>query len=73
MTLCQSVAHVFRLPPAGCAILSRERDKKVVGDTLERDLRAIYGAYEYLREHDRAAVSTTYISASVDAEVTDDL
>jgi hypothetical protein len=31
----------------------------VVGDTLERDLRAIYGAYEYLREHDLAAVSTT--------------
>src|SRR5207248_10202289 len=56
---CQSVAHVFRLPFAGCAILSRERDKKVVGDTLERDLRAIYGAYEYLRAHDLAAVSTT--------------
>jgi len=31
----------------------------VVGDTLERDLRAIYGAYEYLREHDLAAASTT--------------
>ena len=28
-------------------------------ETLERDLRAIYGAYEYLREHDLAAVSTT--------------
>src|ERR687884_543984 len=32
---------------------------KVVGDTLERDLRAIYGAYEYLRDHDLAAASTT--------------
>jgi hypothetical protein len=31
----------------------------VVGDTLERGLRAIYGAYEYLRDHDLAAVSTT--------------
>ena len=31
----------------------------MVGDTLERGLRAIYGAYEYLREHDLAAVSTT--------------
>jgi phosphoribosyl-ATP pyrophosphohydrolase len=31
----------------------------VVVETLERDLRAIYGAYEYLREHDLAAVSTT--------------
>jgi hypothetical protein len=50
---------VFRLPPVGCAILSRERDEKVVGDTLERDLRAIYGAYEYLRKHDLATVSTT--------------
>ena len=26
---------------------------------LERELRAIYGAYEYLRDHDLAAVSTT--------------
>jgi hypothetical protein len=31
----------------------------VVGDTLERGLRAIYGAYEYLREHDLATASTT--------------
>jgi phosphoribosyl-ATP pyrophosphohydrolase len=31
----------------------------VVGNILERHLRAIYGAYEYLREHDLAAVSTT--------------
>ena len=31
----------------------------MVGDTLERSLRAIYGAYEYLRDHDLAAASTT--------------
>jgi hypothetical protein len=31
----------------------------VAGGTLERSLRAIYGAYEYLRERDLAAVSTT--------------
>ncbi len=28
-------------------------------DNLERELRAIYGAYEYLRAHDLTAVSTT--------------
>jgi hypothetical protein len=31
----------------------------VASDTVERELRAIYGAYEYLRDHDLAAVSTT--------------
>ena len=31
----------------------------MANDTLERELRAIYGAYEYLRDHDLAAVSTT--------------
>lgn len=30
-----------------------------MSDALERDLRAIYGAYLYLREHDLSAVSTT--------------
>ena len=41
-----------------CVTLLAE-GQEMMRDTLERELRAIYGAYEYLRDHDLAAVSTT--------------
>src|SRR5437868_2093999 len=41
-----------------CVTLLAE-GQEMMRDTLERELRAIYGAYEYLRDHDLAAASTT--------------
>src|SRR5436309_2903492 len=41
-----------------CVTLLAE-GQEMMRDTLERELRAIYGAYEYLRDQDLAAASTT--------------
>jgi hypothetical protein len=41
-----------------CVTLLAE-GQEMMSTPLERELRAIYGAYEYLRDHDLAAVSTT--------------